>query len=518
MDPFVVISFGKKVFRTRVIRHSLNPVWDEKVLFHVRRYETAFQVQLTILDWDKLTSNDHIGDVNFCVKDLVENAPQRDPGTGLYSVDDNGDHPMTDYKLQLTAAKEMQWDPKYNPVIKFRYAFLPFIFSYFTSSISAKYQPYDGLRQRFWRQYLTQYDTDDTKTMSRLELTSMLDSLGSTLTRSTISSFFTRFDKNAQHDEITIEQAILCLEAELGRPESEKKRLDLDHDLPDSSVSATPLLSVADYRGQELTLDDLDFSGPSAVNMDNEAGSKTITHMTEPMHHPSHPAIAGNIAENSDSCSDDADGDLSSSSPSPASTPPVETLIEKKKKMARFRRTKKSDEAKGDAKATSNNDESASDSIERVINVKNCPLCHRPRLNSKAEIDIVTHLAVCASQDWKKVDRIVVGNFVTASQAQRKWYTNVISKISSGNYKIGAVCFLCFFFPSFFALLKRPFWCIHRILPIFLFRTESRVSWRRKRCRFILDWGLGCCIRVQPVVWKVAEVCCSAGLLYPFFS
>jgi hypothetical protein len=42
MDPFVVISFGKKVFSTRIIRHSFNPVWDEKLLFHVRRYETTF--------------------------------------------------------------------------------------------------------------------------------------------------------------------------------------------------------------------------------------------------------------------------------------------------------------------------------------------------------------------------------------------------------------------------------------------------------------------------------------------
>ena len=52
MDPFVVISFGKKVFRTRVIRHSLNPTWDEKLLFHVRAYESAFKVQLTVLGWD----------------------------------------------------------------------------------------------------------------------------------------------------------------------------------------------------------------------------------------------------------------------------------------------------------------------------------------------------------------------------------------------------------------------------------------------------------------------------------
>jgi phosphatidylserine decarboxylase len=52
MDPFVEISFGKKVFRACVIRYSLNPTWDEKLLFHVRAYESAFKVQLTVLDWD----------------------------------------------------------------------------------------------------------------------------------------------------------------------------------------------------------------------------------------------------------------------------------------------------------------------------------------------------------------------------------------------------------------------------------------------------------------------------------
>ena len=127
MDPFVVISFGKKVFRTRVIRHSLNPIWDEKLLFHVRRYETAFQVQLTILDWDKLSSNDHIGDASFSVKDLVDCAPQPDPVTGLYNEEDE-DHPMSEYKLRLSPAKETQWETKYNPVITFRYAFLCHIF------------------------------------------------------------------------------------------------------------------------------------------------------------------------------------------------------------------------------------------------------------------------------------------------------------------------------------------------------------------------------------------------------
>ena len=86
------------------------------------------------------------------------------------------------------------------------------------------------------------------------------------------------------------------------------------------------------------------------------------------------------------------------------------------------------------------------DSFERVINVRSCPLCHRPRMNDRAEVDIVTHLAVCASQDWNKVDKIVVGNFVTASQAQRKWYTRVLEKVSGGGYRLGAVCILLSFF------------------------------------------------------------------------
>jgi len=57
------------------------------------------------------------------------------------------------------------------------------------------------------------------------------------------------------------------------------------------------------------------------------------------------------------------------------------------------------------------------DTFECVINVKNCLICHRPRLNKKAEMDIITHVGVCTSRDWAKIDKIVVGNFVTASQA-----------------------------------------------------------------------------------------------------
>ena len=121
MDPFVVISFGKKVFRTRVIRHSLNPIWDEKLLFHVRRYEANFKIQLTVLDWDKLSSNDHVGDASFDVSELLKNAPDKDSETGLYSENvGKSDLEFKEFNLSLSTAKEMPWESKHNPVLNIR--------------------------------------------------------------------------------------------------------------------------------------------------------------------------------------------------------------------------------------------------------------------------------------------------------------------------------------------------------------------------------------------------------------
>ena len=123
MDPFVVISFGKKVFRTRVIRHSLNPTWDEKLLIHMRAYESAFKVQLTVLDGDKLSSKDHVGDAGFMVADLIADAPQRDEGNGLYGEEADGGHVMKEFEVPLISANGKDaalWEAKHNPVITFR--------------------------------------------------------------------------------------------------------------------------------------------------------------------------------------------------------------------------------------------------------------------------------------------------------------------------------------------------------------------------------------------------------------
>jgi phosphatidylserine decarboxylase len=111
-------------------------------------------------------------------------------------------------QLPITTEKDMPWEAKHSPKL----------------TIRAKYEPYDALRQRFWRQYITQYDVDETNTMSYTELTAMLDSLGSTLTRQTIEGYFDAWGKSAATDELEIDEVIQCLEWEVTKPKTEKAR------------------------------------------------------------------------------------------------------------------------------------------------------------------------------------------------------------------------------------------------------------------------------------------------------
>lgn len=86
MDPFVIVSFGKKTFRTRVIRHNLNPVFNERLIFQVMSPEKGYQIVFNIYDRDRMSSNDFVAQALLPIGDLINNAPTPDPETGLYKL------------------------------------------------------------------------------------------------------------------------------------------------------------------------------------------------------------------------------------------------------------------------------------------------------------------------------------------------------------------------------------------------------------------------------------------------
>ncbi|KFX88241.1 hypothetical protein V490_07758 [Pseudogymnoascus sp. VKM F-3557] len=373
MDPFVVASLGRKTYRTRVVRHKLNPVFNEKMIFQVLRHEQAYSISFSVVDRDKLSGNDFICAASVPIQDITSTGPKADPDTGLYdlpdlpdsgsvpkpsksrfkialsrttssqslnkqaippnaleqtdSTEDRGDPDLHTFHIPLKLKNMEKWEEKHKPELH----------------LKAKYLPYSALRQQFWRSMLRQYDVDDSGSISKVELTTMLDTLGSTLKESTIDKFFKRFPHMLNDEEgmLTYDEAVICLEDQL---EMKSKQ----------SQSATD-------RGESETTLNEDVDDSNA-----EIGT---------------PLEEGEFSQSYD-------------------------LYDK--------------------------DE------EHVVEIKECPICHQPRLNRRSDADIITHIATCASQDWRQVNNIVMAGFVTSSQAQRKWYSKVITKISYGGYKLGA--------------------------------------------------------------------------------
>ncbi|OHW94929.1 phosphatidylserine decarboxylase [Colletotrichum incanum] len=440
MDPFVVASLGKKTYRTKRVRHNLNPVFNEKMIFQVQGHEQTYSFSFTVMDHDKYSGNDFIADCTLPIRELIEKAPKADPETGLYDVPEPHEYvppqqrrfkklgmsrtsssqslskvrpalsknassastttappggtmtptpalqgstlnpeflspeqalagagaqtaeleaedtDFNDYSVALKMKDAKKWEDKHNPVLYIR----------------AKYVPYPALRQQFWRSMLKQYDTDESGRISKIELTTMLDTLGSTLHESTIDSFFQRFPHRVQGEDmsdLTFDEAVICLEDQL-------------------EAKSRPQLTVGEKMKGML---------PDAEKVKHLLSGQGNNHGSSGL---------------STEASSSSDGTLNVPE---LSTPGEEGDLLDRDDLAEDRSGE-----------------------EHVVEIRECPICHQPRLNKRKDTDIITHIATCASQDWRQVNNLVMGGFVTASQAQRKWYSKVITKISYGGYKLGA--------------------------------------------------------------------------------
>jgi phosphatidylserine decarboxylase len=436
MDPFVVVSLGRKTYRTRVIRHNLNPVYDEKLVFQVANRETSYSVGFSVVDRDQFSGNDYVGRADLSLDKVIACAPEPDVDTGLFRLPDGMITPSADsateskkprFRLPLSRSSSQQSlnklarpptntqpsssnlavpandtaqppaptsapsggvnaqelskaigadssDNTFNPFIlpldlknkdRWESKHSPTLY------IRAKYLPYQALRQQFWRAMLRQYDADESGRIDKVELTTMLDSLGSTLHESTIDAFFHRFPEDAASEmpSLSFDEAVICLEDELRR--TSKKAMTLRPNLF-HTISNTSVLT-GDESGTVTPSITTSMSGLSLL----PTQSSSQTHTAEGSAEEQQPAL-------------------------------------------------------------SHNDLSDDRGEEHVIEIRECPICHQPRLNKRSDTDIVTHIATCASQDWRQVNNIVMAGFVTASQAQRKWYSKVVTKISYGGYKLGA--------------------------------------------------------------------------------
>lgn len=278
MDPFTIVSFSRRVFRTAVVRHNLNPVWNQKMMLPVEDHERNFVLKFNVFDWDRLSTHDEIGSATVCISDLIAQRTaqleaeggSRDPDTGLYPLnilqresDISFGAQTKVLSLHRKAGGETQSDETM-PVVteKGRPC---------TLTIMTHWQPYALLRQRLWYRLLRHYDENENCATSLLELETMLESLNSSVTSETMRSWFTALGKNPdEDDELTFEEAIAALERSTLAPQ---QRPTLQSLSSSPSLETNTLPMTAESKKASATSSSLNIAPLSSTDADRSSPS-----------------------------------------------------------------------------------------------------------------------------------------------------------------------------------------------------------------------------------------------------
>ncbi|CAG8282643.1 unnamed protein product, partial [Penicillium nalgiovense] len=421
MDPFVVTSLGRKTLRTPVIRHNLNPVYHEKMVFQVMRHEQSYTISFTVIDRDKFSGNDFVASAGFPLQNLVQTGPEADPETGLYQFVEEVE------EVDSTTAAKSGTRSGVSPS---RSGISP---SHSSSNLSKMARPILKTRQSATSvssQSMLEAPGPALLAPSSLpeEGISETDSASSVQLASTVNIYDGDSVPPPDQDGFRSYTIPLVLK--------NRERWEDKHS-PELHVKAKYLpysalrqqfwrLMLKQYDADESgridksTIDSF-FERFSAENESNETDDLTFDQ-----------AVI---------CLEDTLQTLqkrnSMASPGAPSGPLSNTGSQDSEQSSSDEHTLETNTA-----AASNTDPQKTTvptrDEEHVVEIRECPLCHQPRLAKRSDADIITHIATCASQDWRQVDNLVMGGFVTSSQAQRKWYSKVITKISYGGYKLGA--------------------------------------------------------------------------------
>lgn len=275
MDPFVVVTFGKKTFRTSWKRHTLNPIYNERLAFEILEHERNYNVQFCVLDKDHFSFHDMVADVSIPVSELIDLAQEQEDSSSASS------RPAPTSSISTTSVPKPPLNsnssatavPSYmliertrlasslasvsdtngssnvvsmaeNPNFvttsrkkKFRkrhYSVLYVDTSLFKTldlalhihkekhavkhnssiRIRARYLTYENLRRDFWAILLEQFNVNETPgQLDYIELLSLLDTLGCENSDDIVTKFFTKLDRSPWGgDTLSHEEIIDCLE------------------------------------------------------------------------------------------------------------------------------------------------------------------------------------------------------------------------------------------------------------------------------------------------------------------
>ncbi|AGO09859.1 AaceriAAL131Cp [[Ashbya] aceris (nom. inval.)] len=157
MDPFVIITFGRRVFKTSWKKHSLNPEYNEQAAFEVYPHEMSFKLDFRVLDRDSFSFHDRVADASVDFKDIIS----RKSNNGICHCD-----------------LEVPLNLKYSALTETHASRMYLKLSFF---------PYHILKKHFWDQVINAAST--LQHFDVVQLTLLLDGLGH-FTEQEVNNFF----------------------------------------------------------------------------------------------------------------------------------------------------------------------------------------------------------------------------------------------------------------------------------------------------------------------------------------
>ncbi|KAI8370475.1 phosphatidylserine decarboxylase-domain-containing protein [Radiomyces spectabilis] len=448
MDPFVVISYGTSNFRTSAVRHNLNPVWNEKLYFHVHHNEVDYRLKLTVYDKDRFSGNDLVAWHEIPIMDIIKQSQaHQKKRQSTDEIPDNAiDQEMDRHTVPLTMLHKDKWKDRH-PTLTFR----------------AKFMPYDEIRRMFWIALARTYDVDGSGTLSRLEVQSMLETIGSTLSETTIDSFWRQHgqDPKNENDELPIENLVSSLEAHMLAANDHPATAPTSHTRRPTDTNDSACFKDTQFSSILSDVEENDHGPEDDEESDDDfRQDEEEEEQGEEDEQDDDDDAEDNSSDDEDdeetdwlnenSCGDSPDDqELFCSSDEVDDVDADDELILNEAKDVQYNgllpvsfdtmglSMSPTDTLKTWPMRKPSTAKRKSATEEKVIRIAECPICHRPNLSRRAQMDIVTHVATCAANDWTTVDRFLMGNFLTEAYAQRRWFVKLVSKVGYGKYSLG---------------------------------------------------------------------------------
>ena len=214
-----MISYGSRAFKTRKIKHTLNPEWNQKLFIQIRKEEVDknYPVQFHVYDHDKISHHDSVGKAALNIQEFLNLAPKVSRLENAPTIFET-----TSCSLVLDLSKETES----RSILNVKYSFMPFSY----------------VRRNFWLTLCQLYDANNNGSLNEVELTTMLDSIGSTYSQDSIRMLFTGLTADGLSFEKVYDaiEALLTSEGKEGGAEHLiqltkcpvcKKRIKEKHDL-----------------------------------------------------------------------------------------------------------------------------------------------------------------------------------------------------------------------------------------------------------------------------------------------